>query len=66
LEALRQFGLAGKVGKEYLHGLDPICDGVAHLKDLTHASFPKNADDLVIADNTARIEIHGGTPATAS
>jgi hypothetical protein len=44
-------------GEDDLHGLDAVGEAVADLEHLAHSALAQNADDLVIANRVADLEL---------
>ena len=63
-EAVSEIFLSGKIGKQDLHGLNAIGNGVADFVDFAHASGAENAENFVVAEllSDGVVLAHGVAP----
>jgi hypothetical protein len=57
-KAVSQLRLSRKIREQHLHGLDAVRNDIPDLIDLPHAAGAENADNLIVADVRADLEVH--------
>src|SRR5208337_1492892 len=65
-ETIRHFLLAGKIGQDDLHGLDPVRYRVPDLVHLAHSASAQDTENLVVTNALGGLFLAHGAPPSAS
>ena len=57
-EAVAHAGVGHQIGAQNFHGVEAVRDDVSHAKHLAHSAGAQFAEDLVVADGLADLEVH--------